>query len=51
MSTRFPNLSPPAYAPLRLVHPARPSRIPWAGCLPIGELLVMAAFGLVLVLA
>jgi hypothetical protein len=51
MSTRVSQLSPPAYAPLRLVHPARPSRSAWAGCLPIGEFLVIAAFGLVLVLA
>jgi hypothetical protein len=39
------------FAPLRLVHAARPTRTAWAGSLPMGEFLLIAAFGLVLILS
>ena len=51
MSNRFPQLGPADHAPLRLVRAPRPARSAWASCLPLGEMLVMVAFGLVLVLA
>ena len=51
MSNRFPQLSPVDHAPLRLVNSARSARSGWASCLPLGELVVIAFFGLVLVMA
>jgi hypothetical protein len=51
MSTRIPQPARADRLPLRLVHAPRPPRATWASCLPLGEILVMVAFGLVLVVA
>lgn len=51
MSTRFPQPARADRLPLRLIHAPRPPRATWASCLPLGEILVMVAFGLVLVVA
>jgi hypothetical protein len=51
MSTRFPQPYRADRLPVRLIHPARPARRRWAGSLPLGEIVVMAAFGLVLLFA
>jgi hypothetical protein len=51
MSTRFPQAHPAERLPLRLIRAARPPRTTWATCLPLGEILVMVAFVLVLAMA
>jgi hypothetical protein len=51
MSIRCPQPAQSERLPLRLVRAARRPRATWASCLPLGEILVMAAFVLVLVMA
>ncbi len=52
MPNPYPHITPQRdAAPLRLVQTTRPPRSAWAGSLPLGEFLVIAAFGLVLILA
>jgi hypothetical protein len=52
MQNPYPDFAPQRdAAPLRLVQAARPPRHTWSSTLPLGEFLVIAAFGLVLILA
>ena len=52
MQNPYPHFAPQRdAAPLRLVQAARPPRLTWSSTLPLGEFLVIAAFGLVLILA
>ncbi len=52
MPNPYPSFTPQSdLAPLRLVQAARQRRSTWVSSLPWGEVLVITAFGLILILA